>query len=104
MNRYMTELSQMIPACSAVPRKLDKLSILRMAVEHMKRLRGTVMTSNDVHVLHQSLAYAVYYWRETIILFSDKEYSRTSQLGQALLIVIIYKLYLLPSVFWSSKQ
>ncbi len=41
MNRYMTELSQMIPACSAVPRKLDKLSILRMAVEHMKRLRGT---------------------------------------------------------------
>ena len=40
MNYYMCELATMIPACSEVPRKLDKLSILKMAVEHMKRLRG----------------------------------------------------------------
>ena len=40
MNRYMNELVQMIPACSAVPRQLDKLSILNMAVDHMKSLRG----------------------------------------------------------------
>lgn len=40
MNRYMSELAQMIPACNAVPRKLDKLSILKMAVDHMKNLRG----------------------------------------------------------------
>ena len=45
MNRYMTELAQMIPACSAVPRKLDKLSILKMAVDHMKNLRGTILMS-----------------------------------------------------------
>lgn len=36
----MSELAQMIPACNAVPRKLDKLSILKMAVDHMKNLRG----------------------------------------------------------------
>ena len=40
MNRYMNELVQMIPACSEVPRRLDKLSILKMAVDHMKSLRG----------------------------------------------------------------
>jgi len=36
----MSELAQMIPACNAVPRRLDKLSILKMAVDHMKNLRG----------------------------------------------------------------
>ena len=40
MNRYMAELAQMIPACTAVPRRLDKLSILKMTVDHMKNLRG----------------------------------------------------------------
>ncbi len=40
MNRYMSELAQMIPACNAVPRRLDKLSILKMTVDHMKGLRG----------------------------------------------------------------
>lgn len=47
MNRYMAELAQMIPACNAVPRKLDKLSILKMAVEHMKNLRGDPHSSSE---------------------------------------------------------
>lgn len=47
MNRYMTELAQMIPACTAVPRRLDKLSILKMAVDHMKNLRGDPHSSSD---------------------------------------------------------
>lgn len=47
MNRYMAELAQMIPACTAVPRRLDKLSILKMAVDHMKNLRGDPHASSD---------------------------------------------------------
>ena len=46
MNRYMAELAQMIPACTAVPRRLDKLSILKMTVDHMRNLRGD-HTSSD---------------------------------------------------------
>ncbi|XP_064399542.1 protein cycle-like [Halichondria panicea] len=47
MNRYMSELAQMIPACNAVPRKLDKLSILKMAVDHMKNLQGDCQTPSE---------------------------------------------------------
>lgn len=46
MNRYMAELAQMIPPCKAVPRRLDKLSILKMTVDHMKKLRGEQMSSD----------------------------------------------------------
>ena len=40
MAAYFNELCVMVPSCSTLQRKPDKLTILRMASSHMRNLRG----------------------------------------------------------------
>lgn len=40
MTAYINELCDMVPTCNSLARKPDKLTILRMAVTHMKTSRG----------------------------------------------------------------
>ena len=43
MNAYINELSDMVPTCNGLPKKPDKLTILKMAVTYIKSLRGNLL-------------------------------------------------------------
>ncbi|XP_030766085.1 aryl hydrocarbon receptor nuclear translocator-like protein 1 isoform X2 [Sitophilus oryzae] len=47
MNTYITELSSLIPMCNAMSRKLDKLTVLRMAVQHVKTIKESLNSQTE---------------------------------------------------------
>lgn len=82
MTQYITELSDMVPTCSALARKPDKLTILRMAVSHMKSMRGTGNTSTDG-------AYKPSFLTEQV-LYSQSSITEATEIQHTLIILSLY--------------
>ncbi|XP_038047672.1 protein cycle-like [Patiria miniata] len=56
MNTYIQELCALVPTCNSMKAKLDKLTILRMAVQHVKSLRGSVSSIHETNMKPAFLA------------------------------------------------
>lgn len=66
MAAYVNELCEMIPACNSSARKPDKLTILKMAVNHMSSLHGKTWCQNLTYMgsVKQCLKTLVLKWIE----------------------------------------
>ena len=43
LNIYISELATMVPSCASSERKLDKSTVLKMTVNHMKIHNGKIL-------------------------------------------------------------
>ncbi|KAH8040771.1 hypothetical protein HPB51_012941 [Rhipicephalus microplus] len=46
---YISEMASLEPMCKAMSQKLDKLTVLRMVVQHIKTIRGSINSYMEGH-------------------------------------------------------
>ncbi|KAL3233269.1 hypothetical protein MRX96_022901 [Rhipicephalus microplus] len=49
MNVCVSEMASLVPMCNAMSRKLDNLTVLRMIVQHIKTIRGSIHSYTEGH-------------------------------------------------------
>lgn len=57
MTHYINELADMVPQCAVLGRRPDKLTILRMAVSHMKSIRASNIAFNGQSSINSSQSF-----------------------------------------------